>query len=97
MREGESARRAERRSNLIVRGDRAKVAGVEVVELPNEEIDVVRGERVVLLEIIEGDKRKGGWKIPPENMNGWARVLGGTNDVHYWGIKGKGRRDVNLN
>ena len=97
MRESEGARRTKGGGNLIVGSDRAEVPGMEVVELPNKEIDVVRGEGVVLLEIIQSNERESGWKIPPKNMDGWARVLGGTNDVHYWGVKGKGRRDVNLN
>ena len=42
MREGESTRRAKRRGDSIVRGDGPKVASVEVVELPNEKVDVVR-------------------------------------------------------
>ena len=42
MREGESTRRAKGGGDSIVRGDRPKVASVEVVKLPNKEIDVVR-------------------------------------------------------
>ena len=42
MREGESARRAKRRGDSIVRGDGPKVASVEVVELTNEKVNVVR-------------------------------------------------------
>ena len=96
MRESEGAWRAKGRGNLIVRSDRAEVPGVEVVELPNKEIDVVRGEGVVLLEIIEGDKRKSGWEVPPKNMNGGTGVLGRANDVHHRGVKGEGRGNVDL-
>ena len=42
MREGESARRAKGGSDSIVGGDRPKVASVEVVELANKKVDVVR-------------------------------------------------------
>ena len=42
MREGESTRRAKGRGDSIVRGDGPEVASVEVVELSNEEVDVVR-------------------------------------------------------
>ena len=42
MREGESARRAKGRGDSIVRGDGPKVASVEVVELTNEKVNVVR-------------------------------------------------------
>ena len=42
MREGESVRRVERRGNSIVRGDGPKVASVEVIELTNEKVNVVR-------------------------------------------------------
>ena len=96
MGKGESARGTERRGDLIVGSDRAKVPGVEVVELPNEKIDVVRGERVVLLEIIKDDERKSGWEIPPKDVDGRARVLRRANYVHHRGVKGEGRRDVNL-
>ena len=42
MREGESARRAKRRGNSIVRGDGPKVVSMEIVELTNEKVNVVR-------------------------------------------------------
>ena len=42
MREGESARRAERRSDSVVMGDGPKIASVEVVELTNEKVNIVR-------------------------------------------------------
>ena len=96
MRKSEGARRTKGGGNLIVGSDRAEVPGVEVVELPNKEIDVVRGERVVLLEIIEGDKRKSGWEIPPKDMNGGTGVLRRANDVHHRGVKGESRGNVDL-
>ena len=96
MRKGESARRTEGGSNLIVRSDRVEVPSIEVVELPDKEIDVVRGERVVFLKIIKSDERKSGWEVPPKDVDGRARVLRRTNDVHHRGVKGEGGRDVNL-
>ena len=42
MGEGESTRRAKGGGDSIVRGDGPKVASVEVVELSNKKIDVVR-------------------------------------------------------
>ena len=42
MWEGESSRRVEGRGDSIVRGDRPKVASVEVVELTNKKVNVVR-------------------------------------------------------
>ena len=42
MREGESARGAKRRGDPIVRGDGPKVVSVEVVELTNEKVNIVR-------------------------------------------------------
>ena len=97
MREGESARRTKGRGHPIVWGDGSEVSGMEVVQLANEKIDVVRGKRIVLLQIIESDKGESGWKIPPKNMNGGAGVLGGTNDMHYWSVKGEGWRNMYLN
>ena len=44
MGKGESTRRTERRGNLVVGSDRAEVPGMEVVQLPNEKIDIVRGD-----------------------------------------------------
>ena len=44
MGKGEGARRAKRRGHPIVRGDRSKVSVVEVVQLTNKKVDVVRGE-----------------------------------------------------
>ena len=59
MRESESVRRMKGRSHSIVGSDGPKVAGVEVIELSNKKVDVVRGERVVLLQIIERGYRPG--------------------------------------
>ena len=42
MREGESTRRAKGRGDSIVRGDRPKVTSMEIVELTNEKVNVVR-------------------------------------------------------
>ena len=42
MREGESTRGVKGRGDPIVRSDGPKVASVEVVELSNEKVDVVR-------------------------------------------------------
>ena len=42
MRESESARRAKGGGDSIVGGDRSEVSSVEVVELTNEKINVVR-------------------------------------------------------
>ena len=49
------------------------------------------------MKIVESDERKSGWKIPPKNMDGRARVLGRANDVHHRGVKGKGGGNVDLN
>ena len=42
MRESESTRRAKRGGDSIVGGDRPEVSSVEVVELANEKVNVVR-------------------------------------------------------
>ena len=42
MREGESTRRAKRGGDSVVRGDRPEVASMEVVELTNKKVNVVR-------------------------------------------------------
>ena len=97
MREGESARRAEGRSHPIVWGDGSEVSGVEVIQLANKKVDVVRGEGIVLLQIVESDERESSRKIPPKNMNGGARVLRGTNDMHRRGVEGKGWENMDLN
>ena len=94
MRESESTRRTEGGGNLIVRSDWVEVPGMEVVKLSNKEVDVVRGERIVLLEIIKGDERKSGWEVPPKDMDGRAGVLGGVNDVHHRGVEREGRREI---
>ena len=90
MGERESARRAKRRGHSVVWSDRPEVTGVEIVELANEKIDIVRGELVVLLQMIESDDWESGREIPPEDMNQGAGVLGRTNDVHYQSVKGEG-------
>ena len=82
---------------MIVRGDGPKVASVEVVELSNENVDVVRRERIVLLQIVESDEGESSRKIPPKDMDGGARVLRGANDMHYRGVERKGWGNVNLN
>ena len=96
MRESESARRAKGGGDSIVGGDRPEVPRMKVVELANKKINVVRRERIVLLKIIESDEGEGGRKIPPKDMNGRTGVLGGTNNVHHWGVKRKGGGDVDL-
>ena len=96
MGERESARRAKRRGHSVVWSDRPEVAGMKIVKLANKEIDVVRGELVVLLQVIESDDWKSGWKIPPKDVNRRAGVLGGTNDMHYRSVEREGGRDVNL-
>ena len=65
--------------------------------MSNKEVDVVRGKSVVLLQIIKSVKREGSRKIPPEDVDGGAGVLGRANDMHHWGVKGEGRRNMNLN
>ena len=97
MREGESTRRAEGRGDSIVGGDRPKVAIMEIVELTNEKVNVVRGEGIVLVEVVESDEGKSGWKVPPKNMNGRTGVLGRANNMHHRGVKGEGGGNVNLN
>ena len=42
MRESESTRGAKRRSDSIVGGDGPEVSSVEIVELANEKVNVVR-------------------------------------------------------
>ena len=49
------------------------------------------------MKIIESNEGKSSWEIPPENMEGRTRVLGGTNDMHHRGVKRKGWGDMNLN
>ena len=56
-------RRAKRGGYSVVWSNRPEVAGVKIVELANKEIDVVRGELVVLLQVIKSDDWKSGWKI----------------------------------
>ena len=97
MRKGESARRAKGRGHSIVWGDGSEVSGVEVVQLANKKVDVVRGEGIVLLQIVESDKGKSSRKIPPKDMNGGARVLRGANDLHHRSVEGKGWGNMDLN
>ena len=97
MRESKSARRTKGGSHPIVWGDRSEVSGMEIVQLANEKVDVVRRERIVLLQIFVSDEGKSSRKIPPKDMNGRARVLRGANDMHYRGVERKGWGDVNLN
>ena len=96
MGKGESTRRTKGGGHPIVWGNGSEVPGMEVVQLANEKVDVVRGERIVLLQIVESDERESSRKVPPKNMNGGARVLRGANDVHYWGVERKGWGNVNL-
>ena len=97
MRKSKGTRRAKGGSDLIVGGDGTEIPGVEIVQLPNKEVDVVRGECVVLLKIVESDEGKSIWEVPPTNMKRRTRVLGGTNDMHHRGVKRKGWRDMDLN
>ena len=97
MGKGEGTRRAEGRGHPIVRGDGSEVLVVEVVQLTNKKVDVVRGECVVLLQIIESDERESSREIPPKNMKGRAGVLGRANDMHHRGVKREHWRDMNLN
>ena len=97
MRKSESARRAKRGGDSVVGGDRPKVASMEVVELTNKKVNVVRRQGVVLLEIVESDKGESGWEVPPKDMNRRARVLGRTDDVHHRGVEGEGRGNMDLN
>ena len=97
MGKSERTRWAERRGDLVVWSDGTKVVGVEVVQLPNKEVNVVWRYQVVLLKIIQSDERKSHREIPPEDVNGRARVLGGSNDMNDGILKGKGRGNVDMN
>ena len=97
MGKGEGARRAKGRGHPIIRGDRSEVSGVEVVQLANKKVNVVRGEQVVFLQIVESNKGKGSREIPPKNVKRRARVLGRANDMHHRGVKREGGRNMNLN
>ena len=55
MRESEGTR-GMKGGDSVVGGDGAEVPSMEIVQLPNKEIDVVRGECVVLLKIIESNE-----------------------------------------
>ena len=49
------------------------------------------------MKIVESDERKSGWEIPPKNMKGRARVLGGANNMHYWSVEREGWGNMDLN
>ena len=49
------------------------------------------------MQIIEGDERESSREIPPKDVNGGAGVLRGANNMHHWGVKRKGWRDMYLN
>ena len=53
MRESKSARGTKRRGDLIIGSDWVDIPGVEIIQLPNKKVDVVRGDQVVLLQVIE--------------------------------------------
>ena len=97
MRKSESSRRTEKRGDLIVGGDRTEVPVVEVVQLTNKKVNVVRGKSVVLLQVIKGDNGKSSREIPPKDVNGGAGVLRRMNDVYYWKVERESWGDVNLN
>ena len=90
MRERESARRTKGGGHSIVGSDRSEITGVEIVELANKKVDVVRGELIVLLQIIESDDWESGREIPPEDVNRGAGVLGRANNVYHWSVKREG-------
>ena len=96
MGKGESTRGTKGRSHPIVWGDGSEVSSVEVVQLANKKVDVVRRERIVLLQIVESDEGKGSREVPPKDMNGGARVLRGANDMHHRGVERKGWGNMNL-
>ena len=62
---------------------------MEIVQLPNKEVDIVRGECVVLLKIVKSNKGESSWEVPPKNMKRGARVLGRTNNMHHQVLKEK--------
>ena len=97
MGKGESVRRAKGRGHPIVWGDGSEVSDVEVVQLANKKVDIVRRERIVLLQIVESDEGESSRKIPPKDMNGGARVLRRANDMHHRGVEGKGWGNMDLN
>ena len=49
------------------------------------------------MKIIESDEGKSGWEIPPKDMEGRARVLGRTNNMHHRGVEGESGGNMNLN
>ena len=94
MGESERVWGTKRGSNLVIGRNGTKVMDVEIIQLPNKKVDVVWGNRIVLLEVIEGNKRKGSRKIPPEDVNGGARVLGRCYDVNDRVLKGESRGNI---
>ena len=54
MGKGKGSRRSKRGGDLVVGSDGAKELSMEIVQLPNKKVDVVRGDRIVLLQIIKG-------------------------------------------
>ena len=82
MGKSESTRETERGGNLVVGGDGTIEPGVEIVQLPNAKIDVVKEDGVVLLQVIEGDKGKSSREIPPKDVDGRAGVLGRAHNMH---------------
>ena len=69
---------------------------MEVVQLPNKKVNVVRGDQVVFLQVVESCRREGCREIPPKNVNGRAGILRRAHDMHYRGVKGEGWGDMNL-
>ena len=97
MGKSESSRGTERRGDLIVGGDWTEVPSVEVVQLSNKKVNVIRGKSVVLLQIIKGNNGESSREVPPKDVNRRAGVLGRTNDVYYWKIEREGWGNMNLN
>ena len=89
-------RRMKGRGHLIIRGDWSKVSGVEIIQLPNKKVDIVRREVVVFLQVVKSNKGKSSGKIPPKDVNRETGVLRRANNMHHQGVKGEGRRNMNL-
>ena len=83
MGKSEGTRRAKRGGDSVVGSDGAEVPCMEIVQLPNEEVDVVRGECIVLLEIVKSNEGKSSWEVPPKDVERRTRVVGRTNDMHH--------------
>ena len=64
-----------RRGDSVVGSDGTKVLGMEIVQLPNKEVNIFWRDRVILLKVIKSNEGEGSRKIPPENVNGRAGVL----------------------